>query len=185
MGDNSLWVFGYGSLIWQPGFAHADRTLARLDGWHRSFCMHSVHYRGTETDPGLVLALDRAEGASCNGLAFRVTPDDAGGVLDYLRARELVASAYVEARLPLQLADGDVVEAVTYVIDRAQPMYCGAMTLEQQAQIIARARGNRGPNADYLFNTAAHLAELGLADPDLDWLATRVRALIGADDPAF
>lgn len=177
--DDFLWVFGYGSLIWQAGFDHTERVVARLDGWHRSFCMQSVHYRGTEEAPGLVLALDASEGAACNGVAFGVPPDQAAIALDYLRARELFASAYVERRLALDLADGRQVEAVTYVIDRAHHMYCD-LGLEDQAQIIARASGDRGPNTDYLFNTAAHLTELGLADPDLDWLVARVRNLTAA-----
>lgn len=177
MGDTTLWVFGYGSLIWQPGFAHAERLPALLDGWHRSFCMHSVHYRGTVETPGLVLALDAADGAACAGVAFGIAEPEADSVIEYLRERELVASAYVERMLPLSLADGREVEAVTYVIDRDHPLYAGALNLEDQAAIIARAEGNRGCNADYLFNTAAHLAELGFADPDLEHLAARVRAI--------
>lgn len=185
MDDTGLWVFGYGSLIWQPGFEHADRVTARLHGWHRSFCMRSVHYRGTETAPGLVLALDAAEAASCAGVAFAVAPDRTETVLAYLRERELTASAYVERFLPVTLSDGCQVTAVTYVIDRAHPLYAGALDLEQQAQVIARASGNRGANADYLFNTAAHLAELGLPDPDLDDLASRVRTLTRTADPGL
>ena len=183
MDGEELWVFGYGSLIWQPGFDFAERVTARLTGWHRSFFMRSVHYRGTEAAPGLVLALDAGDGAVCNGIGYRVAPARAAQVLDYLRERELVASAYVERFLPLTLADGREVEAVTYVIDPAQPLYCGHLTLEQQAQIIARACGNRGPNCEYLFNTNEHLHELGLADQDMDWLARRVRDVMVADAP--
>lgn len=173
----ALWIFGYGSLIWDPGFAPAETAAARLEGWHRSFCMHSIHFRGTPEAPGLVLALDEAAGAHCKGLALRVAEAEADRVLAEIRARELVSDAYLERRLPVRLADGRQVTAITYVIDRAGPQYCG-LDFETQAQTIAHAVGARGPNRDYLFNTAAHLADLGLADPDLEALAARVRALL-------
>lgn len=178
MGGESMWVFGYGSLIWEPGFAFRDRAIARLEGWHRSFCMRSIHHRGTAEEPGLVLALDAAEAAVCHGVAFEVPGPEAEAVLARLRERELISSAYLETRLPVRLADGREAEALAYVVDPDHVQYCGALPLEDQARIIARARGGRGANADYLFNTAAHLDELGLADPDLDWLVRRVRALL-------
>lgn len=170
-----LWVFGYGSLIWDPGFPVAERRIARADGWHRSFCMRSIHHRGTVENPGLVLALDRAEGASCTGVAFRVEPGQEAATLFALRERELVSSAYLELRLAI-LTEAGPLEALTYVIDPDHAQYCH-LTHEEQAQIIARACGGRGRNCDYLWSTAAHLAELGIRDPDLDRLADRVRAL--------
>ncbi len=173
----TMWVFGYGSLLWNPGFPVAERVLARLPGWHRSFCMRSIHHRGSIAEPGLVLALDALEGAVCNGVALAAAPGHEEETLAYLRARELISSAYVERMLHVELADGRSVEAVTYVIDPAHGQYCGNLPLEEQAAIIARAIGGRGPNDEYLHNTAAHLAELGLADPDLEWLSARVRAL--------
>jgi cation transport protein ChaC len=174
-----LWVFGYGSLVWNPGFAWSRRRLARLDGFHRSFCMLSIHHRGTEENPGLVLALDAAEGARCHGIAFEIAPQIADETLEYLRARELISAAYLETVQPLTLDDGARVEAVTYVIDRAHRQYVGGMALEEQARRIAAAHGGRGPNCEYLHQTAAHLADLGVADADLDWLSRRVRALKG------
>lgn len=174
---NGLWVFGYGSLIWEPGFEWEERVLACLPGWHRSFCMRSIHHRGTVERPGLVLALDAAEGAACQGVAFAVGPERAGPVLDALRERELISSAYLEKVLTVSLADGRQVEAVTYVIDPDHVQYCGGIPLEDQARAILEATGGRGPNRDYLWNTAAHLHDLGIADPELDWLAERVRAL--------
>ena len=179
MNASSVWVFGYGSLIWAPGFAYEARQIARLDGYRRSFCMRSIHHRGTVDRPGLVLALDEGEGG-CEGVAFEIPIRIAEESLEYLRARELISAAYLETRVPLHLHDGRQVEAVTYVIDRAHDQYCAGLSLEDQAQIIARAVGGRGPNDAYLFNTAEHLTELGLRDPDLDWLAARVRALSGA-----
>jgi glutathione-specific gamma-glutamylcyclotransferase len=170
-----LWVFGYGSLIWDPGFPVAERRIATLHGWQRSFCMRSVHHRGTVENPGLVLALDRQDGASCTGVAFRVEPGHESATLVALRERELVSSAYLETTLPVA-TDIGALDALAYVIDPDHAQYCH-LTREEQAQIIARAVGGRGRNRDYLWSTAAHLADLGIRDPDLDWLAERVRAL--------
>jgi glutathione-specific gamma-glutamylcyclotransferase len=174
--DSTLWVFGYGSLIWDPGFPVAERRIARAYGWHRSFCMWSIHYRGTIDSPGLVLALDRAEGAVCTGVAFRVAPGAEAATLFTLRERELVSSAYVELTLPVETEAGPL-DTLVYVIDPDHAQYCGGLTMEEQAQIIARAAGGRGLNRDYLWSTTTHLAELGIADPDLELLAERVRAL--------
>jgi cation transport protein ChaC len=174
-----LWVFGYGSLLWDPGFAPAERVAARLEGWHRSFCMLSIHHRGTEEEPGLVLALDAAEGAVCRGAAMRVAAGEEEAVLAMLRARELISSAYVERVIAVALDDGRTVAATTYVIDPAHRQYC-RFDLETQAQMIARAQGGRGLNRDYLYATAAHLADEGMGDGDLDWLVGRVRSLTGA-----
>lgn len=173
-----LWIFGYGSLIWDPGFRPVETRVARLDGWRRSFCMSSVHFRGTPEAPGLVLALEACAGASCTGLAMRVAEPEASEVLAATRARELVSDAYLERRLRVRCAAGTEFDAIAYVIDPAGPQYC-AHDPEAQAAIIARAIGARGANRDYLWNTAAHLRALGMADPDLDWLASRVRALVG------
>lgn len=174
-----LWVFGYGSLIWNPEFPVAEQSVARLPGFHRSFCMRSIHHRGTETDPGLVLALDAADTAFCDGVAFRVTPGEETATIEALRERELISSAYLEAAHHVQLTDGRRVAAVTYVVDRHHVQYCGNLPLEEQAQIISQAVGGRGPNTEYLWNTEAHLREIGLEDADLTWLAQRVRALTG------
>jgi len=175
-----LWVFGYGSLVWNPGFAWTGRHLAVLHGFRRSFCMLSIHHRGTEDQPGLVLALDAADAAECRGVAFEIAGEIADETLEYLRARELISAAYLEQRHPLRLDDGRQVEAVVYVIDREHPQYCGGMALEDQAQRIARATGGRGPNCEYLHQTAAHLAALGLPDPELEWLSDRVKVLKNA-----
>jgi glutathione-specific gamma-glutamylcyclotransferase len=173
----ALWVFGYGSLIWHPDFPVAERQIARLHGWHRSFCMHSIHYRGTPEAPGLVLALDARAGAHCDGLAFRVEAGAEAETLAVLRERELISSAYLETRQPLRLRDGRGVDAVTFVIDPEHRQYVGGLTPDEQAAVIAGAVGERGPNRDYLFNTVAHLEELGIADDDLAWLARRVSEL--------
>lgn len=172
----ALWVFGYGSLLWDPGFTPVRRVKARLHDYHRSFCMLSIHHRGTEDDPGLVLALDKLQGGQCTGVAFEVHPDDEDTVLAYLRDRELISSAYYEDTVDLITDDGDTIRALAYIINRDHVQYC-QFDLEKQAQMIAHAVGGRGPNTEYLFNTVAHLDELGIKDDDMRWLVQRVRAL--------
>lgn len=172
-----LWVFGYASLMWNPGFPVAEEALATLKGYHRSFCMSSIHHRGTVEKPGLVLALDEAEGASCTGLALRVPDKNVEDAVAYLRERELISSAYVERLLPLTLANGGEVTALAYVVDATHEQYAAHLSLEEQAEIIAHAVGGRGPNTEYLWNTVAHLNDLEIDDPDLAWLAERVREI--------
>lgn len=180
LAQKPLWVFGYGSLLWNPGFAPAETVVAKLTGYHRSFCMWSIHHRGSEEDPGLVLALDVAADGLCDGVAFRVADDEAETVLAMLRERELISSAYYEDMVPLQLSDGREVSALGYIINQDHVQYCGDLTLERQAQVIAHAVGGRGPNTEYLYNTAAHLAQMGVRDADMEWLVVRVRALVAA-----
>ncbi|MBE0412571.1 gamma-glutamylcyclotransferase [Yoonia sp.] len=172
----SFWVFGYGSLLWNPGFTPTQSVKARLHGYHRSFCMLSIHHRGTETDPGLVLALDAVPSGQCTGVALQVAATEQDSVLTALRERELISSAYIEQHVDLETDAGDVISALAYVIDPDHPQYC-QFELERQAQMIARAAGGRGPNTEYLYNTAAHLTQLGIKDSDMDWLVKRVRAL--------
>ena len=174
-----LWVFGYASLMWNAGFPVSDSRRATLRGYHRSFCMSSIHHRGTVESPGLVLALDPSDAAICAGLALRVTDGAEAETVAYLRERELISSAYVECSLPVELDDGQTVTALTYVVDTDHEQYVAHLGLEEQAQIIARAIGGRGPNTEYLWNTVAHLGELGIRDGDLEWLSERVRALVG------
>jgi cation transport protein ChaC len=171
-----LWIFGYGSLLWNPGFAVAETRIARMEGWHRSFCMSSIHHRGTEEAPGLVLALDAAD-SYCDGLALRAEPGSEDATIEYLRERELISSAYVETRQPVMFRDGTRQDDVlTYVINRDNVQYVHH-SLAEQARIIARAVGGRGPNDEYLYNTASHLSELGIGDADLEDLVALVRAI--------
>lgn len=174
-----LWVFGYGSLIWNPGFAVAERRLARLTGWRRSFCMWSIHHRGTVDQPGLVLALDADPEGLCHGVAFRAEPGTEEATLALLRDRELISSAYVETCLPVTFADGGGCEAVVYVIDTDHVQYCH-LPQDEQARIIAHAVGGRGANRDYLWSTVEHLDALGIPDTDLSLLAEKVRRLARA-----
>lgn len=169
-----FWVFGYGSLMWNPGFEVEERVLAELAGYRRAFCMRSVVYRGTPEAPGLVLALDAAD-TSCRGVAYRVTAARSAETLDYLRDRELVSSAYLEALEWLQFDDGRREQALVYVINRAHDQYCGHIAPEEQAEIIARASGPAGTNRDYLFNTVQALEGLEIEDKPLQSLAEAVR----------
>lgn len=174
MHQNDLWVFGYGSLLWRPGFAFEERRVATLRGFNRSFCMSSVHYRGTETAPGLVLALDPHDIGECHGVGFRVAADAAADTMAYLRERELISSAYREERHQISFHKGGKAEAVCYVMDQSHTQYRGHLTIEQQAEIIADAVGSAGPNDEYLFNTVSHLVELGISDPELEKLVELV-----------
>lgn len=168
-----FWVFGYGSLIWRPGFPFIEALPARLYGAHRALCVYSWFHRGTESEPGLVLGLDR--GGSCRGLAFRVAPAEADGVRAYLREREQVTMVYREAIHPVRIErGGERVAALTYVVDRGHPQYAGIVPPDVALAIVRTRQGQSGPNRDYVINTARHLAELGMADPALAWLAARL-----------
>jgi glutathione-specific gamma-glutamylcyclotransferase len=160
-----LWVFGYGSLMWRPGFDYVERQLAWLRGYHRALCIYSHVHRGTPERPGLVLGLDR--GGSCRGVAFRVERAKAQATIAYLRAREQVTAVYVERRVRLRLDDGREVEALTYVVDRRHVQYAGKLPLEQILEYVRAGVGQSGENPAYVLNTHRHLAELSLRDPVL------------------
>ncbi len=170
-----MWVFGYGSLIWRPGFPFQEQRVARLMGAHRALCVYSWVHRGTREHPGLVLGLDR--GGTCRGLAFRVAPGDRDGVLAYLREREQVTAVYLESVRKIRFADGSTAPALTYLVDRTHPQYAGKLGEDDQLRIVALARGKSGENRDYVINTAAHLHELGMPDALLSRLAARLYSL--------
>ena len=178
MGD--FWVFGYGSLIWRPGFAHVETRRARLYGYRRSLCVYSFVHRGTRGRPGLVLGLDR--GGSCVGLAFRVPGELRDEVLAYLRERELVTSVYLERSLDIRLdkngtSGGETVSAVAYIVDRAHEQYAGGLDAAHAADIVRGAVGQSGRNEDYLLSTLEHLEALGISDHWLEEVARRLASL--------
>ena len=177
MPDDNIWVFGYGSLIWNPAFHFVEQRKGRIHGWRRSFCLETPMGRGSPDCTGLVLGLDR--GGSCQGVAFRLDPEHALQELDIVFRRELVSDAY-SARIVRVHGDDGPVPAVTFVMNRKSPRYCGHLDLEQMARKIAEAEGWLGPCSDYLFNTAEHVRELGLNDRGLFWLEKRVKALQAA-----
>jgi cation transport protein ChaC len=170
-----LWVFGYGSLIWRPGFPYVERRVARLAGAHRALCVYSWVHRGTRERPGLVLGLDR--GGACRGIAFRVAPEHRESVVAYLREREQVTAVYLERMREVRFADGSAATALAYLVDRAHGQYAGKLDEDTQFRIVAQAHGQSGDNRAYVINTAAHLAELGMSDMSLDRLARRLKAL--------
>jgi cation transport protein ChaC len=182
--DADLWVFGYGSLMWQPGFPFAERLTATVHGYHRALCIYSYHYRGTEARPGLVLGLDR--GGSCQGVAFRVAAAEAPATLAYLRVRELVTNVYREVLLPARLSDGRHVTALAYVADRAHAQYAHGLSPAEIEALVGSAVGVAGSDRDYVCNTQAHLAAIGIRDRMLERLARSFAAPAdgrGSDPP--
>lgn len=166
-----VWVFAYGSLMWNPGFAHAERCEARLVGAHRALCVYSFHHRGTPELPGLVLGLDL--GGSCRGIAYRVPAADWPQTHAYLTAREQISGVYREVSRRVRLLDGSEREmaAVAYLVNRGHAQYARGLTLEDQLHLVRRSHGKSGPNADYVLATVAALERLGLTDPALGWIA--------------
>lgn len=173
---SELWVFGYGSLLWRPGFAFVEKVPARVTGLHRSLCIYSFVHRGTPERPGLVLGLDR--GGACRGMAFRVAPEDREATVHYLREREQATSVYLEVLRNVTLVGKPErrVEALTYVVDRGHPQYAGKLSLEERLHLIRQGNGRSGPNRDYVLSTVAELESLGCRDPELHALAERLKA---------
>ena len=178
--DQRRWVFGYGSLMWRPGFAFAERAKARLHCKRRAFCIYSVHHRGTYERPGLVLGL--ADGGSVIGTAYRVEEADWAQTYAYLREREQPTETYVEARVIVTLTDGRRVSALTFLSDRAHPQWAGVLPLATQAELISGATGLSGRNTDYLRDLVGHLKAEGVRDAFMDRLLSEVSAL--PDAPA-
>lgn len=169
-----LWIFGYGSLMWDPGFPYVQWAPALIYGYHRSLCVSSNRWRGTPARPGLVLGLDR--GGACRGIAFLVARADVGAALEALWAREMRRSAYrprlLRARLPAKQ-----VQALAFVADLSHAAYKGHLSVEQTAELVANCCGARGPNLEYLRRTVEHLSELGVRDHNLLRVLAAARAL--------
>nr|WP_144294173.1 gamma-glutamylcyclotransferase [Rhodoligotrophos appendicifer] len=161
-----FWIFGYGSLMWRPGFEYLERRLALLRGAHRSLCVYSHVHRGTPEHPGLVLGLDT--GGSCKGVAFRVSEANWEATIAYLREREQVTMVYREAVRPILLGGESPMEALVYLIDRKHPQYSGKLGLDQQMSFILQGRGVSGSCPDYVRSTVEHLRELGIHDSELE-----------------
>lgn len=168
------WVFGYGSLMWRPGFDFVERSPATLHGRRRAFCIYSVHHRGTYERPGLVLGL--APGGATRGAAFRVAEADWPRVYAYLLEREQPTETYIEAQRPVRLADGRRVEALVFLSDQHHAQWAGALSMERQAELIAGAKGLSGRNVDYLRDLVEHLRAEGVRDTAMEHLLALVEA---------
>lgn len=174
MQDNSShWVFGYGSLIWRPGFTSASRQLATMPGVHRRLCVYSYRHRGTEAQPGLVFGL--VPGGSCRGMAFEVPAGDWQAVRRYLSEREMDRGVYRETVRPVGLADGRTVQALAFLVDRRHAQFAGRLTVAEQVRLVRVGVGESGPNPEYVLETARHLEALGIRDRGLDELVAALR----------
>ena len=171
-----FWVFGYGSLMWHPGFPHTEVRPARLRGLHRSFCVYSHRYRGTPEAPGLVLGLDR--GGSCHGMAFRVPAAEGEETLDYLFEREMLTGIYHASWRSAETREG-ALRVMTFVVDRSHRQYAGNLGHDAMVALILQGCGDRGPCLQYLENTVHHLRALGLEDRALERLLTEAERLRG------
>ena len=173
-GGEPVWLFAYGSLMWNPEFEFAEVRPALLRGYHRRFCLYSRDYRGTPERPGLVLGLDR--GGSCHGIAYRLPPERLGQTLDRIWAREMTGRVYEMRRIAARTADGQVT-AHACVVRRASSDYAGRLSVDETARLLASAVGGRGTGRDYLANTVRHLEALGIRDRLLRRIEARVAQL--------
>jgi cation transport protein ChaC len=170
-----IWVFAYGSLMWDPGFACEERLPAQLHGYHRAFCVSSPDHRGTREQPGLVLGL--VPGGSCRGFALRVAEAKRREVMEYLEAREMPEPIYHCKRLPVVFQAGLRVQAYAFVVNAQHQLYTGELSFDAIAKRILNAEGKRGPNRAYLDSTVRHLDELGLADTTIHAIHRAVEKL--------
>jgi glutathione-specific gamma-glutamylcyclotransferase len=170
-GKGDLWVFGYGSLMWRPGFEYAEKVPARLIGEHRALCVYSFDHRGTPEKPGLVLGLDR--GGACRGIAFRIAPELREFTIEYLRAREQTTHVYREVMRSVWLNNSSQqrVSALTYVADRSHVQYAGRLSLNEQLRIVRQGHGRSGNNRDYVLATVKAIEAEGFRDEQLHRLA--------------
>ena len=174
---DEVWIFAYGSLMWNPALEFAEASPCSVEGWRRSFCFWTPLGRGTPELPGLMLALEG--GGNCEGIAYRLAPDRVRSELEILWNREMLSGFYQARWVPTRLRDGRTVTAVTFVVDTAHCQYCGDLPMERAAHHIAFAEGRRGACRDYLTNTAEHARLLGIHDPYIEELMDRVAALRG------
>jgi len=168
-----VWVFGYGSLIWNPAFHFAERRVGRVHGYHRRFCLWVHLGRGSSEQPGLMLGLER--GGSCEGVALRIPREAAETELEIIWRREMVSGAYRPHWVTVR-GDGPALRAIAFVINHHHPRYAGRVPEEVVVETVAAANGPLGACADYLFNTVEHLQELGIRDHALETLRRRVAA---------
>jgi cation transport protein ChaC len=166
-----VWVFGYGSLMWNPTFVFVESAVGVIRGWHRSFCLWMEMGRGSVANPGLMLALDR--GGTCRGIAFRIPAREVSSELLLIWRREMFGTAYRARWVHVNIA-GTIVPAITFVVNRAHPRYAGKVSDADAAAHISTAVGPLGSCMSYLDNTMAHLRELGVRDRGLQRIAAKI-----------
>jgi len=169
--ENGVWVFGYGSLMWNPDFKFAEKITGVVSGFHRRLCLKSTVYRGTPDYHGLVFGLD--QGDSCQGMAFRITPEHLETELQIVWEREMFAETYIPTWVSVQTKQQNV-SAITFVINPEHEHYVPDLALEDVAQRVVRAEGKCGTCHDYVQNTVKCLHQLGLRDPVLEQLLTLI-----------
>jgi cation transport protein ChaC len=171
LSQGDLWVFGYGSLMWRPGFDFIEQVPARLIGEHRALCVYSFDHRGTPEKPGLVLGLDR--GGACRGVAYRVAASHRNHTIDYLRSREQTTSVYHEVTRSvwLEIEARQRVSALAYVVDRGHVQYAGRLSLAEQLRYVQQGHGRSGNNRDYVLSTVKSIENQGFRDEQLHQLA--------------
>lgn len=176
-----LWVFGYGSLMWDPGFPHREARAARLYGYHRALCVLSIRNRGTRERPGLALGLDR--GGSCRGIAFRIAAADAEAARAYLWEREMANNAYHARTLPVRLLDGAAATllALVFISRRDHPQHMAGLAPAEAARLVAQGAGSYGTALEYLRNTVAHLDDFGIDDGPLHRVLTLAEAIAAGE----
>lgn len=170
-----LWIFGYGSLMWAPGFRYRERCAGHVHGYHRSLCIYSHRYRGTPRRPGLVVGL--CAGGSCWGIAYRVSAARAARVLRYLWRRELRTRVYSPRFVRARIDGGRSVRVLAFVANTAHPQFAGDLDVAHMARLVANGSGERGHNIEYLRRTLAHLHELGVPDPHFERVLHEALAL--------
>ena len=178
--DEDIWVFGYGSLIWNPAFYFDEQRVGRLFGYHRRFCMRIHAGRGSANRPGLMLALDR--GGSCSGVVFRISRAQADEETELIWRREMISGSYIPRWLEVRTPAGPV-QAVTFVVNRTHDRYTGELPEPEVVETLATARGPLGRSCDYLYHTAAHLEAMGIADRNLKRLSRQVARHQGLGTP--
>lgn len=169
---SDIWLFGYGSLMWNPTINYEERIPARVYGYHRQFCLWTLMGRGSPERPGLMLALQ--SGGSCDGFAYKVSPKIADEELAIVWNREMISGAYVPRIVTLHTDDGEV-PGIAFVINRQHERYAGRLEPDNMIDALAHAEGPIGRCCDYLFSTVEHMDELGIGDGAMHDLARRVR----------
>ena len=169
-----VWIFGYGSLIWNPAFHFVDTRIGTLFGYHRRFCLWITLGRGSPDYPGLMLGLER--GGCCHGLAMRIAPEAVETETDIIWRREMLRGVYIPRLVRLR-SNGTIIRAVAFVINHHHGAYAGTLPEDTVVERLAKAKGRLGPCAEYLDNTVEHLNDLGLRDRHMSRLRDEVQRL--------